>query len=246
LASHAGKTDPHQLDAPVQEVYSIRCMPQILGPIADTLASVRSCVETELNSVTDNPIVLWREQRTVHGGNFHGDYISLAVDELKIAMTKLTMLSERRINYLVNPNIPHPWPAFANLRTPGLNLGLQGLQFVATSTTAQSQTLAFPQYVHSISTNGDNQDVVSLGTDAALLAIRVIRNAYVVTAIEAVVLAQVVDCLGIEAQLCPASRRHYQAVRDIVPVIEADRAIGAEVERLAGWMQQASASCVYA
>lgn len=239
LATHGGQLDLHHIDAPVQEVYSVRCIPQIIGPICDTLAAVRERIETELNSVTDNPIVLWREERTVHGGNFHGDYISLAVDELKIAVTKLTMLAERRINYLVNPNIPHPWPPFANRRTPGLTLGLQGLQFVATSTTAQSQTLAYPHYLHSISTNGDNQDVVSLGTDAALLAVRAISNAFVVTSIEAVVLAQIVDCLGIEAELCGASRALYREVREIVPVMEDDRAIGAEVDRLVERLQGA-------
>jgi histidine ammonia-lyase len=236
LTKHGGKSDLHQIDAPVQEVYSIRCIPQIVGPVCDTLAAVRERVATELNAVTDNPIVLWREERVVHGGNFHGDYISLGMDQLKIALTKLTMLTERRINYLVNPNISHPWPAFANRRTPGLTLGLQGLQFVATSTTAQSQTLAYPQYLHSISTNGDNQDVVSLGTDAALLTTRTIRNAFVVLGIEAVVLAQIVDCLGIEEELCAASRALYREVREIVPVVDDDRAIGADVERLVEWL----------
>ena len=90
---------------------------------------------------------------------------------------------------------------FLNLNKPGLALGLQGLQFVATSTAAQSQTLAFPQYVHSIPTNGDNQDIVSMGTDAALLTAKVIDNAFVVLAVELVTLAQAVDYLAEEEKL---------------------------------------------
>lgn len=232
FAGHGGKSELHSLDAPVQEVYSIRCIPQILGPVFDTLTAVSERVQIELNAVTDNPVVLWDEERTVHGGNFHGDYISLSVDELKIVAVKLTMLAERRVNFLLHPNIKHPWEPFLNRKTPGLTLALQGLQFVATSTTAQSQTLGYPQYLHSIPTNGDNQDVVSLGTDAALVADRVVDNAFIVQAIEAAVLAQAVDCAGIGAELCEASRAFYQHVRDVLPVVDEDRFIAPELHCL--------------
>src|SRR3989338_8481086 len=98
---------------------------------------------------------------------------------------------------------------------PGLTLGLQGLQFVATSTTAQSQTLAFPQYVHSIPTNGDNQDVVSMGTDAALLCSRVVDNVYVVQAIEAVTLAQGADFLKCADKLSSVTRQFFKDIRKV-------------------------------
>jgi histidine ammonia-lyase len=176
--------------------------------------------------------VLVDEGRFVHGGNFHGDYVSAAVDQLKAAVVKLTMLSERRINFYLHASINKILPPFANLGTPGFNLGLQGMQFVATSTTAQSQTLAYPQHLHSIPTNGDNQDVVSLGTDAALIAKRVVDNAWIVTTIEAIVLAQAVDCLNIAGDLCVATRTLYETVRADVPPVTHDRPMQREIEAL--------------
>ncbi len=181
----------------VQEFYSLRCIPQILGPVSDTLEYATSHVSLEINSATDNPLVDVKHQTFLHGGNFHGDYISSVVDQLKMTIVKLTILSERRSNFFLNNNVNKFFPPFMNLKRPGLTLGLQGLQFVATSTTANSQTLAFPQYVHSISTNADNQDVVSMGTDSALIASRVVENAFVVLSVEMMALAQAVDFLKI-------------------------------------------------
>lgn len=230
LGRTAVTTEPRDLDAPVQEVYSIRCLPQILGPVYDTVTAVARTVGTELNSVTDNPIVLWKQRRVIHGGNFHGDYIASGMDRLKTAMVKLTMLSERRINFCLSPHVNRLFPPFLNLGTLGLNLGLQGLQFVATSATAQSQTLSFPQHLHSIPCNGDNQDVVSMGTDAALLTHKVIENAFVVAGVEAVVLAQAVDHLGTADGLSESSRRLYQRVRTVCPVIRKDRFMDHQME----------------
>ena len=119
-----------------------------------------------------------------------------------------------------------------NLKKPGLTLGLQGLQFVATSTTAQNQTLAFPHNVHSISTNGDNQDIVSMGTDAALMTAKVIENAFVVLAIELVTLAQTVDFMKVENDLATHSRSLYTAVREVLPVIIEDRVLASELPRV--------------
>jgi histidine ammonia-lyase len=142
------------------------------------------------------------------------------------------MLAERRINFFLNRNVNKRLPPFLNLHTPGLTLALQGLQFVATSTTARSQTLAFPQSVHSIPTNGDNQDVVSMGTDAALLAMDVIAHAYIVLTIEAVTLAQAVDCLDVADRLSAASRELYERIRDTFPAVVDDRVMASELERL--------------
>jgi len=200
--------------------------------VFDTLAAVKATVEMELNAVTDNPVVLSVQRRVLHGGNFHGDYVSSSMDQLRMAIVKLTMLSERRINFLLNPNIKHPWQPFLNLRVPGLNLGLQGLQFVATSTTARSQTLAYPQSVHSIPTNGDNQDVVSLGTDAALLTHLVIQQAFVVVCIETIVLAQAVDSLGIAGDICETSHALYESVREVMAPVTEDRVVYPELAAL--------------
>ena len=120
----------------VQPYYSLRCVPQILGPIYDELENAEEVLINEINSACDNPIVDPDTQNIYHGGNFHGDYISFEMDKLKIAVTKLTMLCERQINYLFHDRINGILPPFVNLGVLGLNYGLQASQFTATSTTA--------------------------------------------------------------------------------------------------------------
>ena len=220
----------HKIPESVQEVYSFRCIPQILGPILDTVRNAWEAVEIEINAATDNPIIDLNDKSFLHGGNFHGDYIAVAMDQLKASLVKLTMLSERRVNFFMNQNANHFFPPFMNLKTPGLTMGLQGLQFVATSTTAQSQTLAFPQHVHSIPTNGDNQDVVSMGTDAALFTSRVIANAYVVVSVELVALAQAADFLAVNEKLSNSSRRLLADVRAALPSLTDDRELFRELD----------------
>ena len=99
----------------VQEYYSLRCVPQILGPVLDTLEYTEKVLENEINSANDNPIIDVENQHVYHGGNFHGDYISLEMDKLKIVVTKLTMLAERQLNYLLNSKINEILPPFVNL-----------------------------------------------------------------------------------------------------------------------------------
>jgi histidine ammonia-lyase len=216
----------------IQDVYSFRCVPQILGPVLDTLLKSRADIDTELNSVTDNPIIDLKNRAFVHGGNFHGEYIAVAMDQMKAGIIKMTILSERRINFFLNRNVNQTLPPFLNIAQPGLTLGLQGLQFVATSTTAESQSLGFPHALHSISTNADNQDVVSMGTDAAFIAARAVENAHVVLAIELITLAQAVDVLDAEKLLSADSRALYRTVRSHVPVVREDRSLSAELAAL--------------
>ncbi len=216
----------------IQDVYSFRCTPQILGPVFDILQKVKNDVIIELNSVTDNPIIDLREKTFLHGGNFHGEYIAQAMDQLKIGIVKMTMLSERRVNFFLNRNVNQTFPPFLNLNQPGLTLALQGVQFVATSTTAESQSLGYPHSLHSISTNADNQDVVSMGTDAAFMTAKVIENAYTVLAIELITLAQAVDVLKVANKLSGPSRALYVKVRKTVPVIIEDRSFSSELNEL--------------
>ena len=206
----------------VQEYYSIRCVPQILGPILDTIKNAQLVVENEVNSVNDNPIIDKASNNVLHGGNFHGDYVSLEMDKLKIAITKLTMLAERQLNFLMNDKLNGKLPPFANLGTLGLNLGMQAAQFTATSTTAESQTLSNPMYIHSIPNNNDNQDIVSMGTNAALMTSRVVENAYQVLAIELLTALQSIDALEFDKQLSSHSRNIYQQLRNLVPRFEED------------------------
>ena len=206
----------------VQAYYSLRCAPQILGPVHETLQQARRVLEEELNSACDNPIVDPVRRNVFHGGNFHGDYISLEEDKVKIAMVRLAMTAERQLNYLFHDRINNILPPFLNLGTLGLNYGMQACQFTATSTTAECQTLAMPNYVHSIPNNNDNQDIVSMGTNSALICKRVIDNVFQVMSIHLIALAQAVDCLKIAGELAPVSRRVYDDVRAIIPAFVED------------------------
>lgn len=229
--------DIHKIPEDIQSVYSIRCIPQVLGPILETLEKTRSIVEIEINSTTDNPVIDLKSKKFIHGGNFHGDYIASSIDYLKIAIVKLTMLSERRINFFLHSKLNEKFPPFMNLKKPGLTLGLQGLQFVATSTTAQSQTLAFPQYIHSIPTNADNQDIVSMGTEAALITEKVIDNAFVVLAIEAVTLSQGVDYLDVKQKLSKETNSLFKNVRSIFSKVVKDRSMSSEMNQLVSFFK---------
>lgn len=208
----------------IQEYYSIRCVPQILGPVKETLDYAQSVIEKEINSTNDNPIVSVDLQNVFHGGNFHGDYISLEMDKVKIVITKMTMLAERQLNFLLNNKLNDVFPAFLNARTLGFNFGIQGMQFTATSTTAESQTLANPMYVHSIPNNNDNQDIVSMGTNSAVMAKKVIENGFQVMAIHMIAVCQAIDLLEAskKARLSTKTMEIYSIVRSAVEMITED------------------------
>lgn len=229
---HEEKTFGHK----VQAYYSLRCVPQILGPIYETLANSRKVIEEELNSVCDNPVVDPVSRNVYHGGNFHGDYISLEEDKVKIAVVRLAMTSERQLNYLFHDRINGILPPFLNLGTLGLNYGMQACQFTATSTTAECQTLAMPNYVHSIPNNNDNQDIVSMGTNTALITRHVIENCRQIIAIQYIALAQAVDCLGIQDKLAPTSRRIYEEVRKVCPTFVEDTPFYKDIRNVECWM----------
>ena len=207
----------------VQEYYSLRCIPQILGPVYDTLLEVQHVIEDEVNSANDNPVVDHEREMVYHGGNFHGDYVSLSMDKLKIAIVKLSMLSERQLNYLLNDKLNQKLPPFINMGTLGLNFGLQGMQFMATSTVAENQTLAFPMYVHSISSNNDNQDIVSMGCNAALMTKKVIDNSFDVLSVQLLALMQSIDYLKCQSRLSSFTMKVYEEVRAISGTIVEDK-----------------------
>ena len=200
----------------VQEFYSLRCVPQILGPILECIDNAQSILEQEVNSVNDNPVIDWQGENVFHGGNFHGDYVSFEMDKVRLGITKLSMLADRQLNYILNDKLNERLPPFVNQGELGFNFGMQGVQFTSTSTTAENQTLSNSMYVHSIQSNNDNQDIVSMGTNAALLTQRVINNTFEVLAIELTALAEAVDCLSIKDQLSSASQGLYYIVRETI------------------------------
>ncbi len=208
----------------IQEYYSIRCVPQILGPVLETLNNAQDVIENELNSTNDNPIVSVEDNNVFHGGNFHGDYVSLEMDKIKIVITRLTMLAERQLNFLLNAKLNDKFPAFLNMKTLGFNFGIQGMQFTATSTTAESQTLSNPMYVHSIPNNNDNQDIVSMGTNSAVIAKNVIENGFQVMAIHMMAVCQAIDLLPSEqkSRLSSKTKKVYDLIRKTAPAVTED------------------------
>lgn len=207
----------------VQEYYSLRCVPQILGPVLDTLQEVEKILINEVNSANDNPVIDAEREQVYHGGNFHGDYVALEMDKLKTVMTKASMLAERQLNYLLNAKINDILPPFVNLGILGLNFGMQGVQFTATSTTAENQTLSNPMYIHSIPNNNDNQDIVSMGTNAALMTKKVIENSFEVVAIELITIVQAIEYLGSYEKLSTQTKEMFDHIRKIVPAFKEDK-----------------------
>jgi len=206
----------------IQEYYSLRCVPQILGPVLDTIRQTELIVVNEVNSSNDNPVVDYKTETVYHGGNFHGDYISLEMDKLKIAIIRTSQLMERQLNYLLNSKLNEKFPPFLNLGTLGLNLGMQAMQFTATSTVAENQTLGYPNYLHTIPNNADNQDIVSMGTNTALLTKQVIENSFEVLAIHFIAILQACECNGIRSKMSPITRKCYEKLRGIVPLFVND------------------------
>lgn len=206
----------------IQEYYSLRCIPQILGPILDTLINAENIVTAEINSVNDNPVIDYKRKKVLHGGNFHGDYIALEMDKLKLAITKMSMLAERQINYLMNDKLNNILPPFINLGKLGFNLGMQGVQFTATSTVAENQSLSSSLYIHSIPNNNDNQDIVSMGANSALLTAKVINNSFEVISIHIIAILQAVDYLKAADKLSPKTKIVFEKLREVVPMFIED------------------------
>ena len=221
----------------VQEYYSIRCVPQILGPIHDTIVYAEEVIINEINSVNDNPIIDYENKNVFHGGNFHGDYAALEMDKLKITITKLSMLCERQLNFLLNDKLNGILPPFINLGTIGLNLGIQGVQFTATSTTAENQTLSFPMYVHSIPSNNDNQDIVSMGANAALITQKVINNTYEVMAVEFMALTQALDHLDFLTKTSKKAQEYYKELRVLFPRFKEDSVKYNDLKKIATYLK---------
>ncbi len=173
-----------ETDVNVQDVYSIRCTPQILAPVWECIDAAARTIEVEANSTNDNPVIVPERRKVIHGGNFHGQSIAFAMDALCMAVAQLCTLSERRINKMLDPGLNEGLPEHLIVEQPGLTMGFMGAQYLATSATAEARQLANPVGTLSISCNAANQDVVSMGTVAARKAHRAVSNAKHVVTVE--------------------------------------------------------------
>ncbi len=226
------------LEDKVQEYYSLRCVPQILGPIYDTIEYTAQIITQELNSVNDNPVIDYKNANIFHGGNFHGDYVALEMDKLKIAVTKMGMLADRQLNFLLNPSLNKKLPPFINAGVLGLNFGVQGIQYPAVSNVAENQTLSNPTYIHSIPNNNDNQDIVSMGTNAALICARVIENTFEVLSVHALAIIQAISYKEFVERLSPATRWMYDELSALAPAFVEDTPAYERLQKIKQWLME--------
>jgi histidine ammonia-lyase len=229
LEGSAIRESHRENDPRVQDAYSLRCTPQILGAVGEAIAFAERLVATELNSATDNPLVFGDE--ILSGGNFHGQPIALALDVLGIALVTLAGLAERRLERVVNPDLSSGLPAFLS-KNPGLESGFMTAQIAAAALVADARVLATPASVQSVPTEGNQEDVVPMGMSAAWKAERILGDATRIVAIELLAGAQGLEFLK---PLAPGGGvgRIYAALRRQVPPLDADRPMSAEIERIA-------------
>ena len=219
------------LDNQIEDAYSLRCTPQILGPIYDTLKFVKGIIENELNSSSDNPLVLVDENEVFHNGHFHGQYVSMAMDYLSICLTTLSNLSDRRIDRFMDRNNSNGLPAFLCKESPGLRLGLMGGQFMATSITAENRSLCTPLSIQSLTSTGDFQDIVSMGLIAARRANEILENTSYIISFELLCACQAVDIRGKDG-MSILTKPLYEEVRKIIPYLSFDVSITPYIEKI--------------
>ncbi len=215
----------------IQSPYSLRCAPQGLGPMLETLEQVRLTIEREANSVNDNPMIDPEQERVFHTGNFYGAHIARAMDGLKLDMTNLAnwmhslmalIMDERFSAGLPNSLSPHP----------GVYQGFKGMQLVHTALVTAIRQMSAASLIHTLPTEQFNQDIVSLGSHAALTAldmVRLLRDAMSITLLS---LAQAIDLRGGGEMLGVGTRPIYEAIRQVSPFLDADRPLEQDIAKV--------------
>jgi histidine ammonia-lyase len=215
-------------DPRIQDAYSLRCMPQVHGAARQALGYARWVLEVEVNSVTDNPLILPDEGVVVSAGNFHAQVVAQALDLMCIALADLAAVSERRVERLLNPDLSQGLPAFLAGK-PGLESGLMIAQVTAADLLAELRVLAHPASVDSVSTSASQEDHVSMGLAAARKARRAVECLERVAAVELLCAAE-----GIEhrrpLRAGAGVERAHAAIRTRVARLAGDRALGPDLE----------------
>jgi histidine ammonia-lyase len=221
LASH--RESPHL----VQDAYSLRCAPQVSGATRDVLGYALNVLQTELNAVSDNPIVLPDDDEIRSGGNFHGQPVAVALDALALATVGLASIAERRLYRMLDAKRSNGLPAFL-VGDSGLNSGFMLMQYSAASLVSECKSLAHPASVDSIPSSAGQEDHVSMGMTAARHAREIVTNAELVVAMEAIAAAQALD---LRAPLRPAAATGAarDAVRERIAFLDVDRELGRDI-----------------
>lgn len=219
-----------EIDPRVQDAYSLRCTPQVHGAVRDSLSQVRTTLSIELNSATDNPLVFAETGEVISGGNFHGQPLAMAADQMAIALASLAGICERRVDHMTNPHTSM-LPAFLT-PDPGLNSGFMIVQVVAASLASEMKALATPHSVDSIPTSGDQEDYVSMGMSAARRLRRMLDALGNVIAIEFLSAAQGIDFQA-PLQTGTEARKAYALVRSVSSVVAKDRTLAPDIAAVA-------------
>jgi histidine ammonia-lyase len=210
----------------IQDAYSIRCIPQVHGAAREGIAFARKTTETEINSVTDNPLII--DGESVSGGNFHGAAVALALDNLAIALTQLAAISERRTFRLLDPKLSN-LPAFL-VRDAGTNSGMMITQLLVASLLTDCRMLSAPASVQSVPTSAGQEDFVSMGVNSALKVRRIIEHLTTILATELLCAAQGLELSG---RPMPAGlRKSFRTIRTVVPFLEHDRELHLDIKHL--------------
>ncbi|MBM3199617.1 histidine ammonia-lyase [Candidatus Woesearchaeota archaeon] len=220
------KIDQHKQSKKVQDPYSIRCTPQIHGPVKEELEHIKSVLETEMNSVTDNPLVF--EDECISGGNFHGQYIATAMDNLASTLTIIGSVSERRTERLLNKDYSS-LPAFLT-ENNGLNSGLMITQYLSAALLSINKILSYPASNTSLPVSANQEDFVSMAMTSSSKAKEVIKNLEYVIAIELLCASQ-----ALEFHEDPPGRgtsKAYQVIRENVKPLKKDRTLYQDIEKV--------------
>jgi histidine ammonia-lyase len=218
---------------PPQDPYSLRCAPQVLGVVRDTLSYVRKIIEIEINSATDNPLIFVEDRACLSGGNFHGQPISVAMDMLGIALTIIGNMSERRVARLIDENLNQGLPGFLIPKEvmKGIHSGFMTAQYTAAALTSENKTLSHPASVDSIPTSANFEDFVSMGSIAARKAMEILRNVEHIVAIELLCAVQGIDFRGPD-KLGKGTKAVYSLIRKKVPMLREDRVLAKDVNNV--------------
>jgi histidine ammonia-lyase len=219
-----------KLKVKVQDAYSMRSTPQVVGALRDAMAWAREQVEIELNGVADNPIFLADEKRVLTGANFQGTPVSLPIDAVAAGVTMASVLSERRLNRLLNPALSVGLPAFLT-KGAGMFSGLMLSQYTADMLIVEQRILSTPSCTQSIPAAADQEDFVSMGMNGALKSRQILTNAEGVLGIELIAAAQALDFR--DFGFGTGTRAAHAAVREVVQHLDVDRPLFADHNAMA-------------
>ena len=231
--------EPQAMEQQIEDAYSMRAVPQILGPSVDAIWQADRTLEIEINSTNDNPLVIVEEGNAFHNAHFHGQYVSQAMDHLSIAIANLCNLHDRRIDRYLDPHHNNGLPPFLCKEDPGLRHGLMGGQYCAASIMAEIRSLCHPVSIQTLTTTGDFQDHVSMGLVAARRARDILDISYNIPAFELICAAQAADQReGGAATLSTVTRRIHAMVREHVPYLDHDEALSDYITAAANLLRQ--------